>query len=147
MRNFRNLARFGLFLLCFAGGRVASGEIEQEIELRIGAERYLVEVAETPEQRRLGLMHRQSLAPDRGMLLLYPAPGKHRVWMKNMRIPLRVFWIDEEHRVIHGQRLEPCSESPCPIFGAPEESRFILELSDREHGIAPGDNVTGLSGL
>ncbi len=118
-----------------------------DIDLEIGAQRYRVELASTPEQRRQGLMFRSDLAPDRGMLLVYPAAGDHSVWMKNMKIPLRVFWIDADYRVVHRQRLEPCTESPCPVFAAPGKSRFILELGDREHAIKLGDRVSGLDGL
>lgn len=118
-----------------------------EITLEIGKQPYRVELATTPEQRQRGLMYRTELAADRGMLLVYTNPGDHRVWMKNMQIPLRVYWIDASHRVIHEQRLEPCGLPPCPIFSAIGESRYILELADHDHRIEVGDSVTGLSGL
>ena len=41
-------------------------------------------------------------------MLVYPQAGDHRIWMKNMRIALRVYWIDEHFTVIGAQRLEPC---------------------------------------
>jgi len=118
-----------------------------EITLEIGKHRYHVELATTSGQRQRGLMYREELDADRGMLLVYPRPGDHRVWMKNMHIPLRVYWIDASHRVIHQQRLEPCGLPPCPIFSAPRDSRYILELADRDHGIEIGAPVHGLSGL
>ena len=89
----------------------------------------------------------QQLASRQGMLLVYPRAGDHRIWMKNMRIALRVFWIDDEFTVISVQRLEPCSSTPCPVYSAPRAARFILELGDYEHAIVPGDKVEGLSGL
>ena len=118
-----------------------------EITLEIGKQRYRVELAATPEQRQRGLMYRTELAADRGMLLVYTNPGDHRIWMKNMHIPLRVYWIDASHRIIHEQRLEPCGLPPCPTFSAPGESRYILELADRDHRIEVGDSVTGLDAL
>lgn len=119
----------------------------ETIELKAGQSVYQVELAATPAERRKGLMFREYLAPGEGMLLAYPDNGDHRIWMKNMQIPLRVFWIDGQHRVIDVQRVEPCSESPCPVFGAPGPSRYILELSDRDHEIRPGDSIEGLRGL
>lgn len=130
-----------LFLLPFARPQAA------EAVLEIGSERYRVELASTARQRQRGLMYRDGLAPDRGMLLVYPRAGDHRVWMKNMRIALRVYWIDANHRVIHHARLQPCSAAPCPTYAAPGASRYILELADREHAIEAGMVVRGLSGL
>ena len=116
-------------------------------EIKLGHTSYQVELALTPAQRRKGLMHREQLAKNAGMLLVYPKSGDHRVWMKNMQISLRVLWIDDRFRVIHIMRLEPCQLSPCPVFSAPAPARYILELSDDRHDVEPGDIVEGLNGL
>ena len=117
------------------------------IDLKIGQSSYRVELALTSAQRSQGLMHRERLASSGGMLLVYPRPGDHRIWMKNMRIPLKVVWIDDQFRVLQIQRLVPCQASPCPVFSAPLPARYILELSDDEHDVKPGDEVQGLNGL
>jgi len=111
------------------------------IELELGQSIYQVEMATTPGQRQQGLMHRQQLAPGEGMLLVYQQAGDHRIWMKNMLIPLRVYWIDEEFTVIDMQRLEPCVGPPCPVYSVTRDSRYILELGDYEHPLAPGDKI------
>ena len=64
-----------------------------------------------------------------------------------MKIPLRVLWIDEQFKVLQIQRLVPCQASPCPVFSAPLPARYILELSDDEHDVKPGDEVQGLNDL
>jgi len=135
-----------LFLLIasHAQGALAAPEM---IDLKIGKSSYRVELALTSAQRRQGLMHRERLARSEGMLLVYPRPGDHRIWMKNMQIPLKVLWIDEQFRVLQIQRLVPCQASPCPVFSAPLPARYILELSDDEHEVKPGDEVQGLNGL
>jgi len=114
------------------------------LELTLGAEVYQVELAATTEQRRRGLMQRQYLAPREGMLLVYSEPGDHRIWMKNMLIPLWVYWIDARHMVIERLRLEPCIQQPCPVYSAKGDSRYILELGDYEHPLAVGDRVAGI---
>jgi uncharacterized membrane protein (UPF0127 family) len=111
------------------------------IELKLGQAFYQVEMATTPGQRQQGLMHRQQLAPGEGMLLVYPQAGDHRIWMKNMLIPLRVYWIDAEFTVIDMQRLEPCAGSPCPVYSVSRDSMYILELGDYDHPLAPGDRI------
>ncbi len=117
------------------------------IEIRLGQISYQVELALTTAQRREGLMHREQLERNAGMLLVYPKSGDHRVWMKNMRIPLRVLWINDRYKVLHIMRLEPCQLSPCPVFSAPVQARYILELSDDNHTVEPGDIIEGLNGL
>lgn len=117
------------------------------IEIRIGQTSYEAELALTPAQRRKGLMHRKQLANNKGMLLVYPKSGDHRVWMKNMQIPLRVLWIDDRFKVLHIMRLEPCQQFPCPVYSAPFLARYILELSDDNHDVEPGDIIEGLNGL
>ena len=116
-------------------------------EIRFGQTSYQVELALTPAQRRQGLMYREHLARYGGMLLVYPRSGDHRIWMKNMRIPLRVLWIDEQFRVVQIKRLVPCQAKSCPAFSAPLPVRYVLELSDADHGVAPGDRIEELSGL
>ena len=133
-----------LFLLVIITGDSLAGERLEVGEIRVKDRSYRVEMAITSRQRQLGLMFRLELADDRGMLLVYPQSGDHRVWMKNMSIALRVFWLDENFRVIDSQRLEPCSSNPCPVYGAALDSRYILELSDRDHPIRVGDTFTGL---
>jgi uncharacterized membrane protein (UPF0127 family) len=125
----------------------AVAAVTTEIDLRLGPGYYRVELATTPDQRRRGLMYRDQLDPERGLLLVYPQSGDHRIWMKNMRMALRVFWIDDKYRVISVQRLEPCRKSPCPVFSAPRPSRYILELGDLDHPLAVGDKIEGLNKL
>lgn len=81
------------------------------------------------------------------MLLVYPQPGDHRIWMKNVLIPLRVYWIDAGFNVIGMRRLEPCSADPCPVFAVEKDSQYVLELGDYDHPLAPGDSIDGLRDL
>jgi len=138
----RSCAVAVLLWSCLAAGNTAAGEI---IELEVGQSAYQIELAVTPAQRRQGLMHRQQLDSRQGMLLVYSRAGDHRIWMKNMRIALRVFWIDDKFTVISAQRLQPCSSSPCPVYSAPRDARFILELGDYNHELATGDKIEGLA--
>jgi uncharacterized membrane protein (UPF0127 family) len=142
--SIRSLAITILLWPCLAASSEMTGEV---VELEIGQSAYQIELAVTPAQRRQGLMYRQQLDSRQGMLLVYPRAGDHRIWMKNMRIALRVFWIDDKFTVIIGQRLEPCSSSPCPVYSAPRAARFILELGDYDHALAIGDKIEGLAGL
>ena len=115
-------------------------------ELRLGGDLYQIETAVTPAQRQQGLMHRSQLGPRQGMLLVYPQAGDHRIWMKNVLIPLRVYWIDASFEVIEAQRLKPCRGEPCPVYAASRDSQYVLELGDYDHSLAAGDKIEGIRG-
>ena len=134
-----------LFLLSATVGAIASDSRLPTREIRVDEQVYRVEIAANSAQRGRGLMFRDHLADDRGMLLVYAESGDHRIWMKNMRIPIRVYWIDANGRIVDWQRLEPCTASPCPVYAAAGDSRFVLELNDSEHPIRRGDRVEGLN--
>ena len=125
----------------------AHGQALKTLAVDIGGDEYRIELATTPEARARGLMFREHLDPHGGMLLVYRHPDDHRIWMKNVRIPLRVYWIDSDGRVIGVKRLEPCSSNSCPVYAVEKPSLYVLELDDRDHGLAPGDRIRGLDSL
>ena len=106
----------------------------------------LVEVVADPETRALGLMHRPSLRPDRGMLFLFPDTNAHSFWMKNTLIPLDMIWIDAGSRVVDVRaNVPPCEADPCPSYAPSGPARHVLELAAGQaaaHGLGPGDQVT-----
>lgn len=104
--------------------------------------RFTVEVARTPEEQARGLMERQSLAPDRGMLFPYATPQPVAFWMKNTLIPLDMIFIAPGGRIL---RIEantvPLSLEP---VASGEAVEAVLELAggrSAELGIAAGDRV------
>lgn len=143
IRKWASVAAISSCLSLAVGSAYAAGSLT----LDIGGSDYQVELAVTPDERSRGLMYRNELPPYGGMLLVYRAAGNHLIWMKNMSIPLRVFWIDADHVVIDLQRLEPCHVDPCPVYAAPGLSQFVLELADRDHDLRPGDRIEGLDRL
>ena len=106
------------------------------------AHRFTVEVARAPEEQARGMMHRQSLAPDRGMLFPYVPPQPVAFWMKNTLIPLDIIFISPGGRIL---RIE---ENAVPLsldlVGSGEAVEAVLELAggrSAELGIAAGDQV------
>ena len=106
------------------------------------AHRFTVEVARTEAQQAQGLMNRQSLAPDRGMIFVYDAPVAASFWMKNTLIPLDMIFIRADGTVA---RIEantvPLSLDP---VAAGEPVGAVLELAGgraAELGITPGAKV------
>ncbi len=134
-------------LLALAGfaqpAAAESGALEPlTIETGAGVHAIEVEVARTAEERRVGLMHRAELAPDRGMLFDFGATRQVTMWMKNTLIPLDMFFADEEGRIVTiAARTTPLSEKR---ISSGEPVRYVLEMiggSAERLGIAVGDRL------
>ena len=96
------------------------------LELRAGAHRIEAEVAATPNARARGLMHRDVLAADRGMLFVYPQDRRHCMWMRNTTLPLSVAFLDEGGAVINIVEMAPQSEAR---HCAAAPARYALEMN------------------
>jgi len=95
--------------------------------------RVIVEVAANDESRAAGLMFRDRLDRDRGMLFLFPVTGHYPFWMKNTLIPLDMIWIDEGKRIVHIKNdVPPCRADPCPSYAPGVAARSVLEVAAGE---------------
>jgi len=112
------------------------------IDTARGVQRFTVELATTPEQMELGLMYRQSLPADSGMLFLYGSERPVAFWMKNTYIPLDMMFIATDGRILRiVERTVPLSTTPIPSVDA---VRAVLEVNGgtaERLGIKPGNVV------
>ncbi len=103
------------------------------------------ELAVTDEERQLGLMYRKKINPDQGMLLVFERVNFYSIWMKNMKIPLDILWLDKEKRIVHIERdVPPCKEDPCPTYTSRFPAMYVLELkagSVKEHKLKMYDRI------
>lgn len=107
-----------------------------------GPQRFTVEVATTPAQMEQGLMFRQKLAPNAGMIFDYGAPSMASMWMKNTLIPLDMLFVDAQGRII-GIHERAIPQSLATI-SAPGPARAVIELNGgtaARLGIHAGDRV------
>ena len=118
-------------------------QVPLTIESASGTHRFTVEVARSPEEQANGLMHRQSLAPDRGMLFPYAPPQPVAFWMKNTLIPLDMIFIRADGTIARiAANTVPMSLDPVPSL---EPVAAVLELAGgraAELGIREGDRVS-----
>jgi len=107
----------------------SSGASGPRVVLPSGAV-YQVEVARTPEQQAQGLMFRESLPANSGMLFLFPEGGVHQFWMKNTMIPLDMIWMDSQGKVLFlSANTPPCKADPCPSYGPELPASSVLEIA------------------
>ena len=108
--------------------------------------RVRVEVAATGAARARGLMFRERLGEDEGMLFTFDRPGRYGFWMKNVRVALDIIWLDAAGRVVWiVEFAPPCQAEPCPVYAPLIDASFVVELTGgfaRRHGVARGDAVT-----
>lgn len=89
----------------------------------------VADIAATDEQRTKGLSVKDSLADNEAMLFVLDNEGEHTFWMKNMKFPIDIIWIDTDKTVVHIEHnLQPCSsELFCPTYKPNDESLYVLE--------------------
>jgi uncharacterized protein len=87
-----------------------------------------VEVADTDMERSLGLSGRESLARGSGLLFIFETPGNYGFWMKDMRFPIDIVWIDEDWKVISVEK-DARPETFPRIFYPNAPIKFVLELN------------------
>jgi uncharacterized protein len=133
---------FGLCVtssVCFA-----QGVTFPRTELTLGMYRIDAEVAHTPQTRERGLMFREQLGQNQGMVFVFPNVAQHCMWMKNTPLPLSVAFLDEQGRVLNVEEMAPRTEvNHC----ASKEARYALEMNSRwffQRGFAKGAQIKGL---
>lgn len=110
-------------------------------EVRIGQQAWRVAVAHTTEERERGLAGREGLAAGEGMWFVLPEPDVHGFWMRGMRFPIDLVWINPGRRVVGSERLFPCGEGPCPIHEPAEPIAYVLEINAGHFAGRPGEQV------
>ena len=111
-------------------------------------EKYRAEVATKQFDMAKGLMFRDKLDADRGMLFIYGEAGMYPVWTYQNKIPLDVIWMDQ-NRLIQEivPNVPPCqseSAKKCPQYGGTARSLYVLETNAgvaAKHKLKPGDRL------
>jgi len=135
----------GLCLVAFASSGWAQNTAQSLPTLTLNAGIHVItaELAQTEEQREIGLMFREAMAANHGMLFVFERAGQQCFWMKNTLLPLDVAFIADNGTVVNTDRMKPrtldahCSSQPV---------RFVLEMNDgwfAKRGITAGSKLTG----
>lgn len=112
--------------------------------LAVGDHRITAEIAQRPADRARGLMFRESLPPDHGMLFLFPDETVQSFWMRNTTIPISIAYADARGRIVRIADLEPLDERPVTSVGP---ARYALEMNRgwfSAHAVVAGDRITGI---
>ena len=118
------------FIALLLSGCASAGTARVELD----GQRYTVEIAADDAERARGLMFRDAMPMDRGMLFIHEREEPQAYWMKNTRIPLDILYFDDDRRLVSQQRdVPPCSlGDQCPPYPSDAPARYVLELNAGE---------------
>lgn len=113
------------------------------IQLTAGMYVIQAEVAQTPNEQTIGLMHRQAMGINEGMLFIYDHSKVHCFWMRNTLLPLTIAFIADDGSIVNLKDMQPKTEtSHCSA----KPVRYALEMNqgwfDRR-GFKPGFKLRG----
>ncbi len=134
-----------LAALAFAATTGAQTMPQKLPAISLGVGIYLInaEVAQTPDQRAIGLMNRPTMGVSDGMLFAFEAGATQCFWMKNTLLPLSIAFIDDDGAIVNIIEMKPQSlESHCST----KPVRFALEMNQgwfAKRGIKAGSKLTG----
>jgi uncharacterized protein len=146
--NMTSIKKRCAWALCLLG--LSTAALAQEtpqslstIALQAGIHKITAQLASTPEQQTIGLMHRPTMPTNEGMLFVFTEPSKQCFWMKNTLLPLSAAFINDKGVVVNIEDMKPqtlethCSTAPV---------RFVLEMNQgwfAKRGIRAGTKLVG----
>ena len=150
MNKQRRLQTFGFCLaVCLTAFAARPGLAQTAAQslptltLNAGIHNITAEVAQSEEQRATGLMFRETMQPNHGMLFAFEQAGQQCFWMKNTLLPLDIAFVADDGTIVNLDRMKPqtldahCSTKPV---------RFVLEMNDgwfAKRGITAGVKLQG----
>lgn len=108
---------------------------------------FTLEVADTFRKLSAGLMKRESIPKDGGMLFVFKDDARHGIWMLNMKISIDIIWLDKNFEIVHIWRnAQPCpSIFSCPVERPAKDARYVIELnagSAKKYAMKLGEKIS-----
>ena len=113
------------------------------VSLKVGSQNVRAEVANTEATRQVGMMFRQKMGKQDGMLFVFPEVAYHAMWMRNTLIPLSVAYMNERGVIVSIHEMQALSEA---VHQATGPARYALEMNAGWFGsnkVNVGDTIKG----
>ncbi|MEK6983375.1 MAG: DUF192 domain-containing protein [Nanoarchaeota archaeon] len=139
----KNSQYFLFFLLIFA---ISCAKNLEEIEIDNGKKLIKVNagIADDNEERATGLMFRERLDKNSGMLFIFEQESEQAFWMKNTFIALDIIFIDRNFTIVDIKNAVPCKVDPCVLYRSSKPAKYVLEVNENftvEHEIMIGNKI------
>ena len=121
-----------VFLLAFlASCAKISEESRKEIFIDNGKNLIKIdaEIADDKEEMMKGLMFREKLEKNAGMLFIFEDEAYQSFWMKNTLIPLDIIFIDNDLKIADVKYADPCKKEPCAVYTSSKPAKYVLEVN------------------
>jgi uncharacterized protein len=133
------------FVIGFGISLLINLQKNENEQVCIESECFDVEVVNTKADRERGLMYREDLDSDSGMLFIFDREGIYPFWMKNTLIDLDIIWINEDKEIVFiSKNTQPCEADPCLSVNPNKKAKYVLEINgglSEENGFSIGDDV------
>ena len=129
-----------LLILLLSGCSYSYVEIESDNKII----KVNVEIADDNEERTKGLMFREYLGENEGMLFVFDDAQIRTFWMKNTKIPLDIIFISEDLEIINIKQAEPCINDHCRVYSSEGNAKYVLEVNrgfSERNGINSGNKL------
>ena len=104
-----------------------------------------VEIADSPMERAIGLMNRDSLDENSGMIFVFNNEGIRSFWMMDTLKPLDMIFVSQDLEIVHiHHNVQPCVDDPCKTYSSIKPAKYVVEVNGgfaEEHGIKIGDKI------
>ena len=138
------LAIFLLIFLTSCAKNTDKNFKEIIIDNGYGLIRINAEIADDEQEQTKGLMFKEKLNENEGMLFVFENEQEQIFWMKNTLIPLDMVFIDENFEIVDIKTAVPCKEEPCALYKSPKPAKYVLEVNGNltaKKGIKIGDRI------
>lgn len=138
----------GLYIILDQDYQIVDSLEQNSTEVYFEDHSFSVEIADTPEERRRGLMFREQLGENEGMLFVYEEESPRSFWMKNTLIPLDIIFLDSEMRIINIEKANPepnTSDENLASYRSERPAQYVLEINQNrseEIGLEKGDKMS-----
>lgn len=102
----------------------------ETVEVRLAGQQFTVELAMDDDSRARGLMFRNEMAADHGMLFVFEQEEPQSFWMRNTKIPLDIMYFSSDGKLVSTSAdTPPCRTASCPSFPSEGPARYVVELN------------------
>ena len=129
-----------------SSSNVSANSLQNKIDVTINDIDLEVELALSADEQAEGLSIKDNLKSNEGMLFPYETPRTLSFWMKDMKFPIDILWLDDNKKVVHiEENLQPCSPFlPCQSYSPDVQAQYVLETVagfSSSNGIVEGTAV------
>ena len=120
------------FLINFLNSKLSSEPGFKSIQVK--NEHFQLEIADTSLKRAQGLSGRESMPENQGMLFVFDKPSKYAFWMKDMKFPLDIIWLNNNQIVYVAENAAPMTISNLKVYSPKSEADSVIELNAGSFG-------------